>query len=505
MQKIFSSKTISEIDAFTIKNEPIASIDLMERAATQAYRWITNHFPSTAFNVFVGPGNNGGDALAIARMLINEGRKVTVFLYRSKNLSPDATANLQRLLDLPSAEVEDLSISPFPINTVNEVAIDGLFGSGLNRPLNEKAGNIVSFINRSYSRIVAIDIPSGLFCEENSDNNRDAIIRATVTLTFQMPKLSFLLPENRKQTGEWLVLPIGLNAQKINSTQTPWHIIESADIKNMVVPPHRFAHKGTMGHALLIAGSYGKTGAALLASRSCLKSGVGLLTTHVPQTAVSILQTAIPEAMMSVDRSDIMFTEFPELSKFSAIGIGPGLGTKVNTQRAIKDILTSAQNKPMVIDADGLNILSQNSDLLMQLPPDTILTPHPKEFERLAGPVQNDYDQLQKAVAFAQKYKIVLVLKGAFTAIINSDGDVNFNTTGNPGMATAGSGDALTGIILALLANGMSPFNAARVGVYVHGLAGDLAAKKGQRGTIAGDIIEHIQSAFEIVQRDFWQ
>lgn len=495
--KILTSTQTAEVDQFTIKNEPIESIDLMERASYQAFRWIVKHYPSAGFAVFAGPGNNGGDALAVARMLANEGREVITCLYRADNLSSDAETNLQRLKSTTSSQIINLSAQSFPENLPpNMVAIDGLFGSGLNRPLNEKASKITTFINQHFSKTISIDVPSGLFCEDNSENNRENIIKATFTLTFQMPKLSFLFAENKEQSGQWIVLPIGLSNQMINSTYTPWRLIETSEIKKLLPATDKFAHKGTMGHALLIAGSYGKTGAALLASRACLRSGVGLLTTHVPHSAVSILQTAIPEAMMSVDRSDLMFTEFPSLDAFSAIGIGPGLGTRVNSHRALKDLLPAAHNKKLVIDADGLNILASDPEMLDHLPPETVLTPHPKEFERLTGPAKNDYQRLLIAIDFAKKHKIVLVLKGAYTAVISSTGEVSFNNTGNPGMATAGSGDTLTGIILALLTNGIAPFDAARVAVYLHGLAGDFASSNGQRSLIASDIIENLGLAF---------
>jgi hydroxyethylthiazole kinase-like uncharacterized protein yjeF len=495
--KILTSTQTGEVDRFTIENEPIESIDLMERAASQAYRWISEHGSSTGFAVFAGPGNNGGDALAIARMLLSDGKKVTTYLYRTEKLSPDAAINLERLREHSPAKIVDLSNTSFPSQSCrNTVAIDGLFGSGLNRSLNDKASKIVSFINNNFTQIISIDVPSGLFCEDNSQNNRENIIRATHTLTFQLPKLSFLFAENREQVGHWIVLPIGLNIRKINNTDTPWQITEPGELRQMIPAPHKFAHKGTMGHALLIAGSFGKTGAALLASRACLKSGVGLLTTHVPQSAVSILQTAIPEAMMSVDRSDLMFTESPDPSTFDAIGIGPGIGTCVNTRRAMKELLPAAQNKRMVIDADGLNIISDHPEMLQHLPPSAVLTPHPKEFERMAGKADNDFKRLEKAINYAKQHNIVLVLKGAYTAIISSDGKVFFNPTGNPGMATAGSGDTLTGIILALLANGIEPRDAARAAVYVHGLAGDMAASSGQRSITAGDIADNLGLAF---------
>jgi hydroxyethylthiazole kinase-like uncharacterized protein yjeF len=496
--KILTSNQTGQTDNYTIAHEPVKSIDLMERAAYQAFQWINDHFPTSGFSVFAGPGNNGGDALAIARMLINKGQSVNIYLYSSEKLSPDGAINLERLKKIPGTFITDLSkeelSEPSPSNLI---AIDGLFGSGLSRPLNEKASNIVRYINKSFTRTISIDIPSGLFCEDNSGNTRDNIIKSSHTLTFQIPKLAFLFPENREQTGHWEVLPIGLNQQKIAETSTPWQITRKEEIRTMVPVPHSFAHKGTMGHALLIAGSYGKTGAALLASRACLNSGVGLLTTHVPHSAVSILQTAIPEAMMSVDRSDLMFTEHPDPSQFSAIGIGPGIGTRVNTQRALKELLVSANGKKMVIDADGLNILSSDPEIMKLLPKNTILTPHPKEFERLAGKSENDYQQLQKAIEFAKNHHIVLILKGAYTAVISPEGTACFNPTGNPGMATAGSGDTLTGIILGLLASGIAPLDAARAAVYIHGLAGDMAAQKGMRGLIASDIIDHLQAAFK--------
>ncbi|WP_291858109.1 NAD(P)H-hydrate dehydratase [Marinilabilia sp.] len=496
--KILTSKQTGETDNYTIAHEPIASIDLMERAAFQAFRWITHHFPASGFSVFAGPGNNGGDALAIARMLIKKGQFVKTYLYRSEKLSPDATINLERLKKIPGAIITDLSKEELPAPSLYPpIAIDGLFGSGLNRPLNQKASNIVHYINNYFSRTISIDIPSGLFCEDNSHNARENIIKASHTLTFQMPKLAFLFPENREQTGHWEVLPIGLSHKKIAETPTPWQITRQKEVRRMIPAPHQFAHKGTMGHALLIAGSYGKTGAALLASKACLKSGVGLLTTHVPLSAVSVLQTAIPEAMISVDRSDLMFTEHPDLSQFSAIGVGPGLGTRVNTQRALRELLQNANIKNMVIDADGLNILSANQDIMELLPQNTILTPHPREFERLAGSSENDFQRLQLAIDFAKKHRIILILKGAFTAVISPKGKVCFNPTGNPGMATAGSGDTLTGIILGLLASGIAPFDAARAAVYIHGLAGDMAARKGIHGLIASDIIDYLQAAFK--------
>ncbi len=497
--KIIPSSKIGAIDNYTIQHEPVPSIHLMERASTQIFRWIKQHFSHRSFWVFAGPGNNGGDALAVARMLLEAGFGVKIWLYRTQKLSPDALINLKRLKNTGQSDVIDLSTQSLPQKIPPQVVvIDGLFGSGLNRPLTGRASDVVQFINNEAAGVVSIDVPSGLFCEDNENNLRENIVKATFTLTFQAPKLAFLFPENNANVGHWVVLPIGLDASQLANTQTDWQLTTVEEIKKRM--PHRssFDHKGTLGHALLIAGSYGKMGAALLSSSACLKSGVGLLTTHVPREAMPILQTALPEAMAGIDRSDLMFTQVPGLEPFQAIGLGPGLGTCHNTQRALNELLEAASGKPMVIDADGLNILSANPEYLKKLPPGTILTPHPKEFERLSGPWNSDYQRLEKAVDFAAKYNVVLVLKGAWSMIAEPGGRVFFNPTGNPGMATAGSGDALTGVILALLTRGMSPLDAALVGVYVHGLAGDLALEsEGAEGIVASDIITHLGKAFK--------
>ncbi len=332
--------------------------------------------------------------------------------------------------------------------------------------------------------------------EDNTENIPENIVKADFTLTFQFPKISFLFAENEIYTGEWEVLPIGLHPEGIKKVSSDYLFIEQADILKLVPPRTKFSHKGTFGHALLIAGSYGKMGAAVLASRACLRSGTGLLTTHVPRLGYSVLQTAIPEAMASIDQHDSMFTEFPDLSPYSAVGIGPGLNKKQNSKKAFCELLDKI-SVPLVIDADGLNILSENKEWFEKLPENAILTPHPGEFRRLAGDADNSYQRLQQQIAFSKKYKVILVVKGAFTTITIPSGKVYFNSTGNPGMATAGSGDVLTGIILGLLAQRISPEDAAVLGVYVHGLAADLAVSRtSEIALIAGDIIRHLGRAF---------
>ena len=497
--KIFTTKQIAAIDQFTIQNEPITSIDLMERAALQIVNWLIRHLSNEKKIVFfAGPGNNGGDALAIARMMAEYDYLCEVYLLDfGKQLQDESAKNWNRLKEQGKVKLNRIgSQESIPSVPDDAVVVDGLFGSGLSRKLEGLPLQIASKVNASKAMVVAIDIPSGLFGEDNSTNDLASVIRADYTLTLQFPKLSFFFPEHDELLGHWEVLPIGLHPDGIANTGTVFHFLTEEEILLKIPDRKKFSHKGTYGHALLVAGSYGKVGAALLASKSCLRSGVGLLTAHIPHSAYQIIQTAIPEVMCSIDASDLMFTEFPDLNQFSAVGAGPGLGVKPNSRKALLRLLEAAPSK-LVLDADALNILSMHPEWLELLPETTILTPHPKEFERLVGTTGDSYSSLQVQLVFSKKYKAVVVLKGAHTRITSPDGIVFFNATGNPGMATAGSGDALTGIILGLLAQGFKPLDAALVGVFVHGRAGDLAAaQNGEISLIASDLIENLGKAF---------
>lgn len=497
--KIFSTKQIATIDQFTIQNEPIEDIDLMERAALQIVNWLIYHISNEKKMIFfAGPGNNGGDALAVARMMSDHEYQCEVFLVDfGKGLTGSPAINWGRLemygkVKLNKVETE----SDIPEIPDDGVVIDGLFGSGLSRKLSGIPEQIIAKINASAATVVAIDIPSGLFGEDNSENDLHKVLRADYTLTLQFPKLSFFFPEHDEFMGKWEVLPIGLHPKAIEQTETPFHFLTEREVARRLIKRTKFSHKGIYGHALLIAGSYGKMGAAVLASKACLRCGVGLLTTHIPRTAYDIMQTSVPEAMCSIDPSDLMFTEFPDLSQFSAIGVGPGLGLKTNSQRGLKCLLEANPEK-LVIDADGLNILSKCPEWLELLPENTILTPHPKEFERIAGATSDSWSRLQLQLEFSKKYKVIVVLKGAHTCVSFPNGEVYMNMTGNPGMATAGSGDALTGVILGLLAQAYSPHDAALIGMFIHGLAGDIAAdQNGQVSMIAGDLIDSLGKAF---------
>ena len=497
--KIFTTKQIAAIDQFTIQNEPIAPIDLMERAALQIVNWLIHHLSNEKkILFFAGPGNNGGDALAIARMMAEHDYFCEVYLIDfGKTLQGEPAENWRRLEEQGKVKLSRIeSKESIPVILDDIVVVDGLFGSGLSRKLDGLPLQIAEKVNHSKAMVVAIDIPSGLFGEDNSENDLTTVIRADYTLTFQFPKLSFFFPEHGDLLGKWEVLPIGLHPEIIAKTETPFCFLNEEEIAKKVPVRKKFSHKGTYGHALLIAGSYGKVGAALLASKACLRSGVGLLTAHIPHSAYQIIQTAIPEAMCSIDASDLMFTEFPDLKQFSAVGTGPGLGVKPNSRKALLRLLEASPSK-LVLDADALNILSLHPEWLELLPEKSILTPHPKEFERLVGKTDDSYTGLQVQSAFSKKYRVIVVLKGAHSRITSPDGQVFFNTTGNPGMATAGSGDALTGIILGLLAQEFEPLEAALVGVFVHGLAGDLAVERfDELSLIASDLIENLGKAF---------
>ncbi len=504
--KIFTSGQVRKIDAYTIEKEPIESIDLMERAATQIAFWIMEMFdPRHPFLFLVGPGNNGGDGLAVARMLLNRNYLVEVILVRiSDKLSADARTNLERLKGTPGARIAELEeISALKVKDPETILVDALFGSGLTRKVRGLARDVIMYVNALPNIRVAIDIPSGLFGEDNMDNDPDAIVQSDFTLALQAPSLSFFLSENQDYVGTWDILPIGLHPRIIEAEASPWHYLLAGDVRDLLKPRKKFAHKGTFGHCLLIAGCYGMMGAAVLAARACLRTGVGLVTGHVPRFGYEILQTSVPEALISIDESDIIFTGAPGLSTYAAVGIGPGLGNKPNTGRALLDLIKTVKI-PLVMDADALNILSEHPEWMEWLPENTILTPHPREFERMAGKAGSGYDRLRIQTEFARQKKVIVVLKGAHTSIALPDGSCWFNTTGNPGMATAGSGDVLTGIILSLLGQGYVPRDATMLGVYLHGLAGDLAAEaSSEESLIAGDIIESLGSAFQYIKSTY--
>jgi ADP-dependent NAD(P)H-hydrate dehydratase / NAD(P)H-hydrate epimerase len=502
--KVFGADKIREIDAITIRNEPVASIDLMERAAQCCTDWILAHIAvSEEISVFCGPGNNGGDGLAISRQLFKNGYRINVYLVSAdKETSVEFKSNFNRLAQLGNIEIKYIKgTADIPSIRNGSVVIDSIFGSGLSRPVDGLTAELIKKINSAGPHVISIDIPSGLFCDDNRKNNPDNIIKATYTLTFQFPKQAFFYSENNVFTGEWCILPIGLDSDAIHTTPTPYFYTDAGYAAGLIRKRSKFSHKGTYGHGLLIAGSYGMMGAAILASRACMKSGVGLVTAHIPRSGCPILQTAVPESLVSLDESDTHFSKLPELSKFNAIAAGPAIGTDNQVINGIHTLLEKCK-LPLVLDADALNIIADHKDWLDMIPQGSILTPHPKEFEKLFGNFENGYARNYAQMELSIKYSQFIVLKGAFTSISCPDGSCWFNSTGNPGMATGGSGDVLTGILLSLLAQNYAGKEAAILGTYIHGLAGDLACEEeGAEGVTASDIINHIGKAFKILNR----
>lgn len=496
--KILSAAEIREWDQYTIQHEPISSIDLMERASLAVVKWLLKHYPAaTSYGIYCGKGNNGGDGLAIARILHEQHFPVSVHILEFGHKgTDDFQTNLARLHQYPEIDIHFVQstdqIHPLPDS---QVIIDALFGSGLNRALEGLTATLVEHLNQSGNDIISIDIPSGLFTDRSS---KGAIaIKAKHSLSFQCYKPAFLFAENSTYTGELHLLDIGLHPDYYRQLQVQLEITDASLVHSIYKPRQKFAHKGLYGHALLVAGSFGKMGAAILSARSCLHSGVGLLTCHIPGSGYPIIQSVVPEAMAMTDKNELINTAVSaDLSSYDAIGIGPGIGTANETIMLLHDLLDAYRN-PVVLDADALNILGLQKDLLQLIPKGSILSPHPKEFERIFGPTANDFDRAILAMKMAKELGLVIILKGHFTLIAAPDGKGYFNPTGNPGMATAGSGDVLTGILTGLLAQGYHSLEAALLGVYLHGLAGDLAASAlSMEAMLAGDISDYIGKAF---------
>lgn len=492
MQPLYDAPQIKKWDDFTIKNEPIDSIDLMERAAQKFAHTFTALFDSEhPVYVFCGSGNNGGDGLAIARLLFEKKYHVKSFYVESLKYSSDFSTNLKRLkaLTKPTLVKPDDELSPIPKNAI---IIDALLGSGLhNEPKGIYADLIYHINQQSPEKVISVDVPSGLPCEGIPDWH--TVIKADLTWSFQIPKRSFFLAENEKYTGRFEVLDIGLSSD-FQTKESTNHFLVNDSVKAFIKHRSKFGHKGTYGHVLLAGGSFGKIGAITLAVKAALRSGCGLVTAHIPNCGYISLQSAEPACMVTVS-GNTHHTYFPDSESFNAVGIGPGMGTNTETKSIFIDFIRQA-TAPLVIDADGLNILAEENALEL-VKPHTILTPHPKEFDRMFGKSEDSIERLEKLINACKKHRLFIVLKGAYTCTCTPDGILHFNSTGNPGMGTGGSGDILTGILTSLLAQGYTQKEACLLGVYLHGLAGDIAAEKlTEQGMYAPDIIDNLPSAW---------
>ncbi|MEI6576537.1 MAG: NAD(P)H-hydrate dehydratase [Bacteroidota bacterium] len=502
--KILSVEKIREADAYTIAHEPISSTMLMERASIACFEWIYSQFPRVCkFQVFCGPGNNGGDGLVIARLLAAAGYSVKTNLLLFGNNTPDFVLNLDILRQQGQSEIHEIkSKEDIPAIDPEDILIDAILGSGLSKPLSGLAAAVVAAMNESGAIILAVDMPTGLYCDRCAEPKMGPIISASFTLSFQLPRLAFFFPENAGYIGDWEILNIGLHEDYLMQVSTKSLLIQEDDISGIIKPRHRFAHKGDFGHGLLISGSFGKCGAAILAARAALRAGAGLVTAHIPGKAYTIIQTAIAEAMVSIDESENCFSKVPDLSSYNAIAVGPGLGQIPQTANALK-LLIQESKIPLILDADALNILGENKTWLPFLPKGSILTPHLKEFERITHKVTDSFERNAIQREMSIKYGVYIILKGAYSCISFPDGQCFFNPTGNPGMATGGSGDVLTGILLGLMAQGYSSSEVCLLGTYLHGLAGDIAASfTGFESLIASDIIESIPEAYRTLTND---
>lgn len=500
--KIFSNEEIQNISRYTVETEGISSMELINRVARGVASEICNRWsPDTPTVVFAGPGDNGADALAVAVKLIENGFDPEIYLFNvgGNTLSADCKRIRNRMKEIPELNFNEVVINfGMPELTPNHLVVDGLFGLGLNKPLEGGFRILVQRINDSGASVVSIDIPSGL----NADNNEGQIFRdiihADLTMAIQAPHRSFFNPETAELVGEWKVVDVGMSRKCMNEIVPDYFLIEAVDVRRRLRKRMPFCSKADFGSAAIVAGSYGMMGAALLATQGALRSGVGKVTTISPRCGFNIIQQGAPEAMFQADHHDIITTNVVLKSDYSALAIGPGLGTHDMTVDAVDQFVSGAK-KPIVVDADALNCIAKRPSILYKLPVLSILTPHAGEFDRLFGAQKSHEARVAKALEMAYTYNIFIVLKGRFTSVIYPDGHrVCINSSGTPAMATAGSGDVLTGVIAGFLAQGYRPEIATLMGVYIHGLAGEIAEKQsGLYGVTAGDIARNIGLAIQ--------
>jgi hydroxyethylthiazole kinase-like uncharacterized protein yjeF len=504
MIPVLTAQQVKLADAETIKKQGLQEGELMEKAGILCAGYIMQHFSGwKKFIVFCGNGNNGGDGLVIARLLNQQKLNVQVFVLQSgAKATNEFNLNMDRLQKTDVVIVTITEKIQLPEIKKDELVIDALFGIGLSRKIEGVALDCIQHINSFSPCTISIDLPSGLMTDACSAGHAGGIVRANYTLTIGAPKICLFLPENTPYVGDYVLLDIGLDKDFIKSLNPHYFVSEKKEIKDYLPDRNKFAHKGNFGHAMLVAGSLGKTGAAVLSSKACLHSGVGLLTVQVPKSGYEIMQVSVPEAMCLVDEGEHFLKTVNSYDSFSSVGIGPGIGMEKETTALFFSLIKSYQ-KPMVIDADALNILGLNKDWLEQIPRGSILTPHMKEFARMFGETGNDFERIELLRNSAVKYKVYIVLKGHFSIVASPEGKCHINTTGNAGMATGGSGDVLTGILTSFLAQGVNPLEAAIAGVYLHGLAGDLALEnESMESMTAGNIIDNIGKAFKKIHAE---
>ena len=497
--KILSAEQLSQADKISIEKQKITSEELMERAATLVFNEIHKRLQGAPIpvKIFCGIGNNGGDGLVVARHLIQHGYHVTVYVVNySDKRSDDFLANYEKLKKVTNDWPKLIkSEQDFPDIDTGDFLIDAMFGIGLNRPVEGWVGKLVKHMNQSQAFTLAVDMPSGLFSDKVPGKDA-AVIEADYTLSFQAPKLVFFLPETMDYVGDLQIVDIGLDREFLASIPSTVFLINKEAVLPLYKHRKKNSHKGDYGHVLIAGGSYGKMGSVLLTATAALRTGTGLCSLYIPKCGYEILQTGLPEAMVLTDKENELLSDFPVDFESDVVCFGMGAGTHQKSVNALRKLLENSDS-PVLIDADGLNILSQNSELLEMLPEKSVLTPHPGELKRLIGEWEDDFHKIELVKEFSQKYKIIVVLKGAHTFTIHNE-EVFVNNSGNPGMATAGSGDVLSGVITSLLGQSYDPVAAAVLGVFIHGLSGDIAARDlGYEGVIAGDIAGNMGKAIK--------
>jgi hydroxyethylthiazole kinase-like uncharacterized protein yjeF len=496
--KILSKEQIYQGDKITIEKQNISSADLMERAGIQIFNWLHKRMQGAQvpIRVFCGIGNNGGDGLVLARHLITHGYNVLTYVVNcSDKRSKDFLINYDKIKNVTHDWTLLLSCKEeFPTIDKDDIIVDAVFGIGLNRPADDWVKALFQHFNTSKAFTVSIDMPSGLYTDKIPEDE-NAVVWSDYTLSFVSPKLVFFLPETAKFVTQWSVLDISIDEEYLSEIETEVEFIEKYEVLSIYKPRDKFSHKGHFGHSLIIGGSYGKIGAVTLTSRAALSTGAGLITAYIPKCGYTILQASFPEAMVITDKNEDYISKIDFNIKPTVIGIGVGLGTHTKTIDAF-EVFLKQNKRPLVIDADGLNILSKKKSLLKHLPKNTVLTPHPKELERLIGKWKDDFDKLNKVKTFSKKHKVIVVIKGANTITVFKD-KLYINSTGNPGMATAGSGDVLTGIITGLISQKYTSLEATIFGVYLHGKAADIAVEDiGNESLISSHIIEYLGEAY---------
>lgn len=505
--KILTNEDIRRIENRTLERQGISRTELIERVAGAVAAEVKALCrPENKLIVLAGWGNNGADAMETARVLAAEGYRPEIFFFNIGNrLSEECAEMRDRAMATPGITLHEITGNEsfhWPEPEPGTTIIDGLFGSGLNRPLPRTFQLLAHNINESGATVVSIDIPSGLFAEWNGTASRQDMLHATVTVAVEAPKLAFMFGDNADVVGNWKTIRIGYDNDAIRQAPFSFVLVDRSLARRFLEQRKPFSSKADYGSALIVAGSYGMMGAAILATRGALRSGAGKVTTFSCSQGNVILQTAVPSAMFKADKSPNYISNINFEDTYDAFGVGPGMGTNEDTANAFEKFVkaVAAAGKRMVVDADALNIIAKRPNILNYLPPLSILTPHAGEFDRIFGASANDEERLKKAIKSAEDYHIIIVLKGRYTAVIRPDGKVMFNSSGTPAMATPGCGDVLTGVICGLMASGMKSEYAAFVGPYVHGLAGEMAEKlHGQFGVTAEDIADNIGAAFRSI------